>query len=88
MKLSQRNLTDDQRAMIADAVIRIESKLAMKARAKVGRAAGGKATEEQKAYRLLAEASNKRSKPGAKSDTRAAVSKRAKVSERRIKLYD
>ncbi len=81
-QLGRRNLTDDQRAMIADAVAQIESKLAMQERGKAGRAAGGDATPEQKANRLLATVANKRlPKPG----TRAKTAKAAKVSELKMR---
>jgi site-specific DNA-methyltransferase (adenine-specific) len=84
-QLGRRNLTDDQRAMIGDAVAELESKLAMQERAKAGRAAGGKATEEQKSDRLEATAVSKRSDKPKNDRTRAKTAKAAKVSERKMR---
>lgn len=79
-QLGRRNLTDDQRAMLADEAAELESKLVVKERAKQA-----VAVREAKAGRkepiLSANASNKIEK----QDTRAKSAKRAGVSERRMK---
>jgi hypothetical protein len=51
-QLGRRNLTGDQRAMIADAILERRAKLAMSERGKKGRARGGDATPEQNRDRL------------------------------------
>jgi N6-adenosine-specific RNA methylase IME4 len=77
-QLSRRNLTDDQRAMIADAAAELESKLAMKERA----AKGTPAREAKKTATLGAKASTK---VNPNERTRAKVSKASKVSVHKMK---
>lgn len=75
-QLGRRNLTDDQRAMIADAAVEIESRLAMQERASKGTPA-----REAKKHGHTLEAA-----PSAKVEkTRAKTARAAKVSERKMK---
>ncbi len=70
-QLGRRNLTDDQRAIIADAVAEIESKLRLSAAGKQGGRGNKKPLDAvAKGFQL---------------GTRIKVSKRAKVSERKLK---
>lgn len=78
-QLGRRNLTDDQRAIIADAAAELESKLAVNEKLKNARAV--------KAGSMQATASciETDSKDRQAEWTRAKLSKRAKVSERKMK---
>jgi N6-adenosine-specific RNA methylase IME4 len=87
-QLGRRNLSDDQRAVIVRSVIKRQSDLEKKLRAQAARARGGDATPAQKKERLSATATDKRSQPKPKKDTRKAVSKRAKVSERKVRAVE
>ena len=54
-QLGRRNLSDDQRAMVANDVREVRSEIAKKERAETARQFGGKATPEQEqiAWRLI-----------------------------------
>ena len=77
-QLHRRNLTDDQRAMVTDAAVQIESKLAM-----IERASKGTPAREAKKAGTLSDAPSDKVKP--KKDTRLKQSKLAGVSERKLK---
>lgn len=85
-QLGRRNLTDDQRAAIAYRIQRRRSALVRHARAKAGRAAGGKATPQQAHDRLETNVASKRSAADpTPSRTRTAVARQARVSERKVR---
>lgn len=80
---SRRNLTDSQRGMNAALLAELEIEKSKRDRAKAGRAAGGKATVEQKADRSGTTVIPKRSQPKPRAVEKA--SKTANVPERKIK---
>jgi hypothetical protein len=80
----RRHLTDDQRAMIADEEAEYLSRKARKERAQKGRAAGGKATPEQKQDRLPDASSGKRSRDRTKESRQQAAAAH-NVSERKVR---
>ena len=80
-QLGRRNLTDDQRAMNADALRELESQQAMRDRA----AKGTPAREAKKHGATLSVASDDKVKGKPKTDTRKSVAKRAGVSERKMR---
>lgn len=77
-QLGRRNLTDDQRAIMADAAAELESKIEMQERA-----AKGTPAREAKKAGTLEDAASPKVKP--KERTRAKAAKAAKVSERKLK---
>lgn len=81
-QLGRRNLTDDQRAMQLAGLIEDVAAQSKHARAQAGRRVGGKATSEQIENRSRDAVSRKRSD---KTSTRTKLSKRARVSERKVK---
>lgn len=83
-QLGRRNLTDDQRAMQVAGLVDDLAAQSKKARAQAGRRAGGDATPEQQVERNRSRdtASRKRSD---KTSVRTTTSKRARVSERKVK---
>jgi N6-adenosine-specific RNA methylase IME4 len=81
----RRNLTDDQRAINAAALMELLAERAKTERAKAGRAAGGDATPEQKANRLVADVSTKRSGSDQQSRSRVKAAKSQGVSERKVR---
>ena len=83
-QLGRRNLSEDQRAAMCVAVVEARSAIEKRERARKGRAAGGDATTEQKADRLSAETTDKRS-DGPKQDTRAAVAQEFNVPENKLR---
>lgn len=84
-QLGRRNLTDDQRAAEALHLQEFLNQQSRRDRAQKGRAAGGKATQNQLQDRLAADVSAKRSKQKKKRETRKLVSKKAKISEHKIR---
>jgi N6-adenosine-specific RNA methylase IME4 len=84
-QLGRRNLTDDQRSVVANDVREFQSEIARKERAVKAREVGGKATPQQEKERLSAKLTEKR-KPSAPKDTRKAVAREAKLPERKIRL--
>jgi ParB-like chromosome segregation protein Spo0J len=85
-QLGRRNLTDDQRSVIADSIRERRSALAKRDRAIKGRAAGGDATPEQEQARQNRSEDTLASKRSDKSErTRAAVAREARVPERKLR---
>jgi N6-adenosine-specific RNA methylase IME4 len=82
-QLGRRNLKEWQRAAITHSILERRSALERQERARKGRARGGDATPEQKQRRLSETSSDKRSDK--KKDSRAAVSKQARVSEWKLR---
>jgi site-specific DNA-methyltransferase (adenine-specific) len=84
-QLGRRNLTDDQRAPIAESVSERRAELEKKVRAQKGRARGGKATPEQKKERdrLGDTVTPKRYDRSKKSAV--ATAKQYKISERKLR---
>jgi N6-adenosine-specific RNA methylase IME4 len=81
-QLGRRNLTDDQRAMIAVAVMEIESKLAMQERAQT--AVDARETKAGRKTPILEAAPSSKIKPK-KDRTRAKTAKIARVSQRKLR---
>ena len=83
-QLGRRNLTDDQRALVAQRLLQRETARSKHERAKTGRGAGGKATPQQISDRLQADAVSERSVEP-KETARSKLAREAKVSERKIR---
>ena len=85
-QLGRRNLTDDQRSVIADSIRERRAAVARRDRAIKGRAAGGDATPEQEQSRQNRSENTLSPKRLEKQErTRAAVAREAKVPERKLR---
>lgn len=83
-QMARRNLTEDQLTVMSFEVVEERSAIKRKERARKGRAAGGDATPEQVADRLVDEMTTKRS-GDAKEKTRTIVAKEYGLSESKLR---
>ena len=84
-QLGRRNLTDDQRAIIADAAAELESKLARSEQAREAGKKSGASRRGETNVQDAAACTFEQDKDRQAEWTRAKLSKRAKVSERKMK---